>query len=122
MVVAWYFIYLSLLPYFLCYQGSIPPEIGKLFNLTHMRLSFNLLVNTVPTELGQLKRLELLHFHGNRLLGEISGLNVQNQEPSSFISDCGVPSNLVESVTCEKCSMCCKYSSFDVTVHLGFVF
>ena len=44
---------------------------GNLTELTHLRLSFNALVGTVPTELGQLKKLELVQLHGNRISGVV---------------------------------------------------
>ena len=45
-------------------QGTIPPDIGLLSNLTHLRLSFNSFV-------GRLQRPELVHLHDNKLSGEM---------------------------------------------------
>jgi len=72
-------------------------------------LSFNSLVNTVPTTLRGLQHLELVHLHGNRLWGSMPALNTDTlKATSSFISDCGAPSDLVESLTCPNCTICCN--------------
>jgi len=90
-------------------KGTIPLEIGELSSLTHLRLSFNSFISTVPTELGNLQNLKLVHFHGNRLQGTMPKVNTENmQDHSSFISDCGIPTDLDTSLSCENCTICCN--------------
>ena len=87
---------------------------GNLTELTHLRLSFNALVGTVPTELGQLKKLELVQLHGNRISGVVPrDLNVgeslpQDEKTSSFITDCGLPTDFDDPLECKECTMCCN--------------
>lgn len=77
--------------------------------MTTLVLSYNSFIGTVPAELEGLQNLELLHLHSNRLFGTIPlGLNVNIQNPSSFITDCGVPSAFEEPLVCGNCSMCCE--------------
>ena len=90
------------------YQGKIPSEIGLLSNLKTLRLSYNSFIGTFPLELEQLKTLELVQLHGNRLSGSIS-LWLSNSDESSLVSDCGLPSIFEDPLTCEACSMCCKF-------------
>lgn len=84
--------------------------LGSLPDLVHLRLSYNALIGEPPRELANLKRLQLLHLHGNRLQGSIPpSLNVVVQSNhSSFISDCGVPSAFVAPLECFHCTMCCN--------------
>jgi len=82
---------------------------GNLTELTYLRLSFNAFIGTVPTELGQLKKLELVQLHGNRISGVVpQDMNVKGQEDSSFITDCGVPTDFDEPLLCTECTMCCN--------------
>jgi len=93
-------------------KGTIPSEIGLLHKLIRLRLSFNAFVGKVPSELGQLDNLELVHLHGNRLSGTVpADMNVKSlpqEETSSFITDCGVPTDFDEPLLCEECTMCCN--------------
>ena len=50
-------------------QGKIPKEMGLLANLTHLRLSYNSFMSTLPTKLGELSHLTLFHLHSNRVEG-----------------------------------------------------
>ena len=50
-------------------DGSIPPELGGLFELTTLDLSTNSLTGEIPKELGWLYNLEVLRLSGNRLTG-----------------------------------------------------
>ena len=98
------------------YQGKIPSEIRLLSNLNTLRLSYNSFIGTVPLELEQLKSLEL---HGNRLSGSIS-LLLSNSDESSLVSDCGLPSIFEDSLTCEACSMCCKFEEAAFTDNVTY--
>ena len=51
--------------------GEIPPELGRLSNLTDLWLHDNQLTGEIPPELGRLSNLTLLRLHDNRLTGEI---------------------------------------------------
>ncbi len=50
-------------------SGSIPPELGRLFELTHLNLSSNSLTGDIPGELGWLHNLQELRLSGNSLTG-----------------------------------------------------
>ena len=52
-------------------SGSIPSELGKLINLTHLFLNDNSLSGDIPVELGNLAKLTLLFLHNNSLTGSI---------------------------------------------------
>ena len=49
--------------------GSIPAELGSLFELTHLDLSGNSLTGEIPEELGWLQNLESIKLAGNTLTG-----------------------------------------------------
>ncbi|KAJ1439951.1 Serine/threonine-protein kinase, active site [Sesbania bispinosa] len=51
--------------------GSIPPNIGNLFNLTLLNFSSNLLNGSIPPSLCQMSRLERIYLSNNSLSGEI---------------------------------------------------
>ena len=52
-------------------RGSIPPELGNLSNLAHLRLNHNRLTGTIPAALGNLSNLTILHLAKNSLTGPI---------------------------------------------------
>ena len=62
----------------------------------------------VPSELGNLKKLELAQFHGNRISGTMPMLNVAGKEAWSYVTDCGNPSAFDVSLGCEECTACCE--------------
>ena len=99
--------------YFLCdisfFQGSIPTEIGLLSKLIRLRLPYNGFIGSMP-ELGNSSDLELIQLHGNRISGTIPKMKWDFTGPSSFVADCGNPSDFDESLLCEECTMCCKCS------------
>ena len=53
-------------------SGTMPPELGGLFELTHLDLSSNSLTGDIPRELGKLSNLESIKLSGNSLTGCIS--------------------------------------------------
>ena len=120
----------------------MPVEISNLEKLRVLRLSYNALVGTFPSELGLLEHLEIVHLHSNRIQGNLSiqiyetqydsfyrifndddGSEVdENKQTESLqdafdmaklISDCGSPSAFDEPVDCPNCTMCCE-SIFDL--------
>jgi hypothetical protein len=52
-------------------NGSIPPEIGNLTNLTYLGLGDNQLSGSIPPELGNLSSLQGIHLFNNQLTGPI---------------------------------------------------
>ena len=61
-----------------------------------------------------MENLELIQLHGNRLSGEVpQDLRLSKSLPqeditSSFITDCGLPTDFDEPLLCEECTMCCN--------------
>ncbi len=53
-------------------SGTIPPELGNLTKLDVLSLAVNQLRGTIPPELGNLSKLTLLHLYSNQLSGPIS--------------------------------------------------
>ncbi len=53
-------------------SGTIPPELGNLTKLEVLSLAVNQLRGTIPPELGSLSKLTLLHLYSNQLSGPIS--------------------------------------------------
>jgi hypothetical protein len=51
--------------------GEIPPEIGNLTNLTYLYLYTNQLSGSIPSEIGNLTNLIYLYLYNNQLIGEI---------------------------------------------------
>jgi len=88
-------------------KGSIPTEIGLLSNLNYLRLSYNGFQGN-EINFGNLQHLKLIQLHGNRLSGSIPSLNLEFNDPSSFVADCGNPSDFEDSLNCEDCTMCCN--------------
>lgn len=89
-------------------KGSIPSEIGLLSNLKYLRLCYNQFTGH-ETDFGDnLKNLETVQLHGNRLSGEIPSLNWTIDDYSSFITDCGTPVFFEDTLSCEDCTMCCN--------------
>jgi hypothetical protein len=62
----------------------------------------------VPVQLADLTNLELAQFHGNWLNGDIHHGSHLLKDPSSFTSDCGMPSAFDKPTTCKNCTMCCN--------------
>ena len=83
-----------------------------LSNLKRLSLKYNSFVKNAPNELANLQKLKLIQIQGNRISGTIPefipelGLTFPNS--SSYISDCGNPSNFEDSLVCTDCTMCCK--------------
>ena len=92
------------------FQGEIPSEIGLLSSLAYLRLSYNSFIGSTPAELNTLKELELIHLHSNRISGSISLSQSKSHvaDISSFVSDCGAPSNFESVLICDGCTICCE--------------
>lgn len=52
-------------------RGSLPPELGDLLKLQVLALYFNYLTGEIPPEIGQLADLQILILHNNRLTGSL---------------------------------------------------
>ena len=69
--------------------GEIPPELGRLSNLTHLDLADNGLTGEIPPELGGLANLQRLYLGGNLLTGCVpDGLR---DVPNNDIARLGLP-------------------------------
>ena len=62
----------------------------------------------MPVQLADLTNLELAQFHSNWLTGDIYHSSHLMKDPSSFTSDCGVPSAFDKPANCTNCTMCCN--------------
>lgn len=83
--------------------GSIP-NFNNLTQLRVLSLSHNNLKGNIPFELEKMPKMELLHLHMNKL----SGNAPEFMNMRSYITDCGTPSNSLEPVKCDTCSICCN--------------
>lgn len=94
-------------------MGSLPVEISNLSNLSALRISYNSFTGSISEKLNLLQNLKLVHLQGNRFVGELHIHTHQNltQDPSSLISDCGVPTDFDKPLICVNCTMCCNIRS-----------
>ena len=87
-------------------EGSIPPEIGNLINLTKLKLYNNQLAGEIPSEIGNLTNLAYLYLYTNQLTGSIPSeignltnlvyLNLSNNQLiGSIPSEIGNLTNLI---------------------------
>ena len=92
------------------FQGTIPTELGLLFNLTRLRLSYNSFVGDETKFGNNLMHLQLIQINGNRLSGTIPEMKLEflHFDKSSYVADCGNPSDFEVSLVCAECTMCCK--------------
>lgn len=84
-------------------SGTIPPELGDLFELTHLDLRRNSLTGEIPRELGGLSNLVFIKLAGNSLTGciptalkdvntnDLSSLNLQYCPPAPDALTTGTP-------------------------------
>jgi hypothetical protein len=73
-----------------------------------LRLSYNQFTSSIPEDLIRLNGLDLVHLQSNMLTGTVSLSSERMVDPSSFISDCGVPTAFEDTLTCDNCTMCCN--------------
>ena len=77
------------------------------------------------TNFGDLKCLKLIQLHGNRLFGSIPKLDLEFPNSSSYIADCGYPSDFEHALHCTECTMCCEsiFSlSFKLLIQMSTVY
>jgi len=96
-------------------KGKIPAGVGLLSQLKMLRLNYNSFIGNAPDELANLHNLELFQIHSNRISGVIPQITLKATTAessfsceSSFIADCGNPSEFEDSLVCEECTMCCN--------------
>ena len=70
-------------------NGTIPPQLGSLFELTHLNLRRNSLTGEIPSELGLLANLEALRLSGNDLTGCIPP--ALEDVPTNDLASLGLP-------------------------------
>mmetsp|Transcript_15332 Transcript_15332/g.22600 ORF Transcript_15332/g.22600 Transcript_15332/m.22600 type:complete len:1118 (-) Transcript_15332:82-3435(-) len=88
-------------------RGTIPNGFGTLSNLSSFIVSYNELTGSIPSGFSFMSELELFHIHDNRFQGTVSFLH-KGKNASSFIADCGRPSDFETPVSCPNCTMCCN--------------
>ena len=92
--------------------GNIPVGLGTLDNVTIITLNHNKLKGSIPGELDKLQKLKTLHLHQNDLTGLAPNINL-TVTGSTYITDCGEPSFLLEEIVrCTSCTMCCNSNGF----------
>ncbi|KAL3785311.1 hypothetical protein HJC23_008875 [Cyclotella cryptica] len=94
-------------------MGSVPEEIANLAKLSTLRISYNSFTGSIPNQLNQLQNLKLVQLQSNRFVGEVHiHLNPKvTRDPSSLISDCGVPTDFDKPLICVNCTICCNIRS-----------
>ena len=102
-------------------QASLPAELGELSNLVYLRLSYNEFTGAVPETLSTIKGLQLLQLQANRIteIPNIPRLNDALYADSTFVADCGVPTDFEYVLKCDNCTMCCKYYC-NAATHIGY--
>ena len=88
------------------FEGTLPTELGELFRLEYLHLEENALEGSLPTELGQLVHLKKLMLHENKLTGQVSqdvcNLVTRNNL-DEFITDCAGANSAIQCPCCSKC-------------------
>ncbi|KNA24247.1 hypothetical protein SOVF_017340 [Spinacia oleracea] len=64
-------------------RGPIPPQIGKLSQLTYLSVAQNVLIGSIPASFANLRRLKTLNLSYNRLSGTIPYLLFQSMKSLS---------------------------------------
>ncbi|KAG8386470.1 hypothetical protein BUALT_Bualt03G0152000 [Buddleja alternifolia] len=109
-------------------NGSIPEDIGNLFNLKFLDLSDNRLSGTLPESIGRLSKLEVLYLRSNHLEGIISEVHLFNLSMlreldlsfNSFqfkINSCFVPPFQLESIQLANCTQGPQFPEWLRTQH-----
>lgn len=86
-------------------KGSISPNISDLKNLQKLRLSYNKFTGALPSEFKLLQNLHIVQLQANRLTGELVLASHLMLDSSSFISDCGVPTDFEDPLLCSNCTV-----------------
>ena len=53
------------------FEGPVPSEMGRLFNMTRLQMQSNSFTGTLPNALGGMEKLEQFTIESNRLSGEV---------------------------------------------------
>lgn len=85
--------------------GSIPKGINELKQLDTLALSHNALKGSIPLNFNDLSKLKRIYLHSNSLSGEAPR---PTTKVNTYITDCGVPSELLDPVKCISCTICCN--------------
>lgn len=97
---------------------------SQLTHLKHLLFKSNQLTGTIPTELGQLTKLNVLLLEQNHLEGSVEFLcqinSSDNPLISHLVSDCGSRRNFAAAmVECSCCTTCCSNNDDDETCNEG---
>jgi hypothetical protein len=91
-------------------EGTLPSELGNLWNMTRLQIKNNYFSGTIPSTLGTMTNLELLAMEGNELTGAVPQemCALRQQKLQEFITEC-FNSVTNTGVTCDVpdcCTLC----------------
>lgn len=75
------------------FEGPLPSEMGRLWNMTRLQMQKNDFTGTIPGTYGRLDQMEQFTIEGNRLTGTIPNSLCENTKNSlrQFVVDCYDP-------------------------------
>ena len=69
------------------FEGPLPSEMGRLWNMTRMQIQNNWFEGTLPHTFGNMQRLDLFTMEGNLLSGEIPPEVCELRPPANLGED-----------------------------------
>ena len=97
-------------------------------NLKRIRLSYNAFIENIPSQFGNIPGLELIQLHGNRFSGAVPTFNEMDKSvwgDSSFVADCGTPSDFKVPLECDECKdiiSSCLFGSLSIKLNSDLYF